>query len=76
MRTLIGLILAPFVLAILLIKVLFWPVVFVTLAYWAFGDKSGWFTGTLLFCIAWAVVDYRALKRGRRKPRIRRKAKR
>lgn len=68
MRTLKGLLALPFLLAGAIVSVFAAPAIVVAVAYFIFGDQSPVFTWTLLFCLLWAYLEWRAVsgKRGHR----------
>jgi hypothetical protein len=59
--------LLPFVLAWSLLRLLFWPVVLIAVAWWLVPDGSVWFlivAGAALVYLAGALVAFRAGARG------------
>lgn len=66
MRTLKGLIALPFLLAGMVVSIFAAPAIVTAIVYFIVGDQSPIFTWTLLFCLLWAYLEWRTLKRGRR----------
>lgn len=68
MRTLLGLIAAPFVLAGIALRLFFLPGIVLFVIFFIFGNQSPVFSWAVLGCLLWVYLEWRELhgSRGRR----------
>lgn len=64
MRTLLGLIAAPFALLGIALRLFLLPGIALFVIFFIFGNQSPVFSWGVLICLAWVYLEWRELRRG------------